>query len=477
MTSARLLVGPATTNRRIVAVGGLLAALAVLTLPTLLLAHAHLRKSEPSADARLDVAPSSIRLWFSEQPEIAFTHVTLRTSDSTEVPLGAVAKISEGQFGIAVPISAPLVPGSYRVYWRTAAADGHPTSGSFGFTVIGAAGAVAAAADTMPSKRAAGNALVQVDTTRAVPRLGAMAAVRWLEFIAMLAVVGAVVFRFAVLRGFERLTAGAAPEVRSDLVDSARRLGQAALVLLFIAAVSRLYGEANALIGPPDQGARPPLREILTGSSWGRGWLVGLIGIVLAAVGFAVAKRSRTRAGWGIAAVGAVGIVISPALTGHAISTPPVGLSVLMDVLHVAAVCAWLGALLTLLLSAVPFVRGTRERSSLGSGQLVAALVRSFHPVALACAATVVVTGVIAACLRLPAFADLWRSTYGRVLLVKLGFVALVIAMGALNWRRILPALGDEAAARRLTRTAGTELTLAALVLAVTAVLVSTSPP
>jgi putative copper export protein len=55
--------------------------------------------------------------------------------------------------------------------------------------------------------------------------------------------------------------------------------------------------------------------------------------------------------------------------------------------------------------------------------------------------------------------------------------VALVIVMGALNWRRVLPTLGDEAAARRITRTAGTELTLAALVLAVTAVLVSTSPP
>jgi putative copper export protein len=216
---------------------------------------------------------------------------------------------------------------------------------------------------------------------------------------------------------------------------------------------------------------------MLTRTSWGHGWLVGLVGIIVAAVGFWTARRSRSGAGWAIAALGAVAIVIAPALTGHAISTSPVPLSVALDILHVGAVCAWLGSLLALLFSAVPFVRGARARSSLGSGPLVAALVRSFHPIALTCAAIVVVTGIVAAWLRLPALSDLWASTYGRVLLLKLCFVALVIVMGAVNWRRIMPALGDEASARRLTRTAGAELTMAALVLAVTSVLVSISPP
>jgi putative copper export protein len=79
--------------------------------------------------------------------------------------------------------------------------------------------------------------------------------------------------------------------------------------------------------------------------------------------------------------------------------------------------------------------------------------------------------------LRLPTVASLWESTYGRLLLLKLAFVAIVVVLGALNWRRMMPRLGDEDSARRITRTAGAELTIAALVLAVTAVLVSTSPP
>jgi putative copper export protein len=61
--------------------------------------------------------------------------------------------------------------------------------------------------------------------------------------------------------------------------------------------------------------------------------------------------------------------------------------------------------------------------------------------------------------------------------LIKLAFVAIVVVMGAINWRRLLPSLGDDQSARRITRTAGTELTFAVLVLAVTAVLVSTPPP
>jgi copper transport protein len=479
MIFSKLLGGTSGTTKRAITLGSIIAIVALVGIPALLFAHAHLLRSEPAAGARVSAAPTALRLWFSERPEIAFTRIRLRAADSSDVPLGAIAAIAGGDMGITVPITGALAPGTYRVLWRTAAADGHATSGTFTFMVTASASVAASAGDTLAARAVEGHDLVRIDTTTELTtRISAIAATRWLEFIAMLAVVGAVVFRLAIVRGFERgASASGVPEVSSELVDSARRFGQSALVLLLVASVSRLYSEVNTVLGPPEQGKRPPLRTMLLGTSWGRGWLVGLIGILLAAAGFAIAKRSRSAAGWGIAALGAVGIVLAPALTGHAISTSPVALSVTLDVLHVAAVCAWLGGLLTLLLTAMPFIRGAGARSSLGSGQLVASLVRSFHPIALTCAATVVVTGVIAAWLRLPAWSDLWASTYGRVLLVKLCFVAVVVVLGATNWRRILPGLGDEASARRLTRTAGTELTIAALVLAATAVLVSTSPP
>ncbi|HEY2379397.1 MAG TPA: CopD family protein [Gemmatimonadaceae bacterium] len=466
------------TTRRLFLRGGFIAALATLALPVALLAHAHLRRSEPGANARLESSPSAIRLWFTERPELPFTRIQLRAADSTEIPLGALARMSDDAMGIWTPISTSLAAGTYTVIWRTAAADGHATNGRFTFIVAASTTPVPATRDTT-NRGSGANPLVHVDSTaeERAP-LNVTAATRWVEFIAMLAVVGAIVFRLLVLRLGERALATViSPETRNDISDSVRRLAQSALVLLLMASLSRLYEEGSSVLGPDRAFNRSAVETIVFGTSWGTGWLLGFAGIVVAGLGFTVAKRSRTNAGWVIAALGALAIVTAPALTGHARATQPVGVAVFADMLHVCAACAWIGGLMTLLFAAVPMVRGARATNAIGSGPLVAGLVRAFHPIALTCAALVILSGLCAAWLRLPTIEALWSSTYGRVLLIKLAFVAIVVVMGAINWRRMLPSLGDDQSARRIRRTAGTELTFAVLVLAVTAVLVSTPPP
>ncbi|HKW11577.1 MAG TPA: CopD family protein, partial [Gemmatimonadaceae bacterium] len=465
--------GNGAAARRVGVRAAAVATVALLILPLALFAHAHLSRSEPSAKERLTLPPKAIRLWFSERPELAFTRIQLRAADSTQVALGTVTRIANDPLGVSATIPVALAPRTYTVIWRTAAADGHATTGSFAFEVTAAETTVAAAMDTA-ARGPVPHALVRADSTaEESPKLNTMAATRWLEFVAMLAVVGVVVFRLVVLRLAERtMAAPLTTETRMEIADSARRLAQSALLLLLIASLSRLYEEASAVLGPNRAIDRSSLRLIVFGSSWGTGWLVGIAGIMLAAYGFAIARRARGDTGWIIAALGALAIVVSPALTGHARATSPVGLSITTDMLHVCAVCAWVGSLLALLFTALPFVRGRRTMSAIQSGPLVAGLVRAFHPVALTCATTVIATGVVASWLRLPTVASLWESTYGRVLLLKLAFVSIVVVLGALNWRRMLPALGDDRGAQRITRTAGAELTIAALVLAVTAVLV-----
>ena len=466
---------------RLVSRSGILALVAILAFPLALSAHARLRRSEPSAEARLATAPTSLRLWFTERPELSFTRIRLRGPDSSDVALGVLERMADDPTGVMLPIATTLRRGTYTVSWRTAAADGHATTGSFSFDVATEAMPVTASApmDTMRGT-ARSNSLVHVDSTAAVaPALNVSAATRWLEFMAILAVVGAVVFRLVVLRLPANAASGALllpADARAELADSARRLGQSALVLLLIAALSRLYAQGSAVIGPDRPFDRSALATILS-TTWGHGWLVGVTGIALAAAGFGIVRYARTDAGWLVAALGALAIAMTPALTGHASATRPVALARAADGLHVIAASAWLGALLSLLFAALPMVRGTRAMREIGSGPLVASLVRSFHPLALTCATIVVFSGLIATWLRLPTLDALWESTYGRVLLLKLAFVAIVLILGAVNWRRMLPSLGDEAAARRITRTAGTELALAALVLAVTAVLVSTPTP
>jgi putative copper export protein len=104
-------------------------------------------------------------------------------------------------------------------------------------------------------------------------------------------------------------------------------------------------------------------------------------------------------------------------------------------------------------------------------------MVYSFSPLALTAAAVLVVFGVIIAWEHLHVLSNLWSTPYGIALIVKLCFVAGVFVLGAWNWQRQKPTLGSETAALALRRSATSEVAVAALVLAVTAVLLSIPAP
>jgi putative copper export protein len=86
---------------------------------------------------------------------------------------------------------------------------------------------------------------------------------------------------------------------------------------------------------------------------------------------------------------------------------------------------------------------------------------------------------LLAAWIHLGDLTMLWSSAYGRVLLLKLGVLAVLGATAAFNWRRVKPRLLDPEGVAILRRSAPLELALAVAVLLVTAVLVATpiEPP
>jgi copper transport protein len=193
---------------------------------------------------------------------------------------------------------------------------------------------------------------------------------------------------------------------------------------------------------------------------------------LLAVVGFHLATRDR-RQGWLLALLGAAGLAIAPALSGHAVAAERVALTVTADALHVVGAGGWLGSLLMLLFAGVPVAMrmgGDRDR-------IVAALVHAFSPAALGFAALLGVTGLFSAWQHLGTFGALFSSDYGSALLLKLGALVFVIGLGAYNQLRLKPSLGNRGATARLRRSAGLELAMAALVLLLTAVLVATPPP
>jgi copper transport protein len=94
--------------------------------------------------------------------------------------------------------------------------------------------------------------------------------------------------------------------------------------------------------------------------------------------------------------------------------------------------------------------------------------------------AVVALTGVFLAAGTIRSPAALWSSEYGRLLLLKLGLATLLLLAGnaaRLVVRRRYVLASREPAGERLGKVLGVELSAAIGVLAVTAVLVSTSPP
>lgn len=443
---------------------------ALLLRPSGAWAHDALQRSVPAKDAHLAVAPTSLRLTFSSAPHLAFVRVSL-VAGGTAVRLGAPRLDSART--VVVNILGTLRPGPYTVVWQIAGRDGHPVRGQYSFTIVpGATGALAGTPDT------AAGAATHHDPV-AMPTGGgfdaqspAYVAVRWVSLSSIVALVGAVAFRFMVLMLGARRTGSGFAAFEAAALSRAARLGIGAAAALLLATLFRLGAQSYALHG----GARALdpglLRGLLASTTWGRAWIwqVGAAGTAL--VGLWLARRVPRA--WALAALAALLVAFTAPLSGHAIAAQNAPYIVALDGLHVLGASGWIGGLLALMTAGVPaaMALGARER-----GQAVANLVHAFSPTALAFAGVTALSGALLALTHLGSLGALGASEYGRALLIKLGVLTVVALTGAYNWLRVRPALGDDLGARRLRTSASMELAVSVVVIAITAVLVATPPP
>lgn len=254
----------------------------------------------------------------------------------------------------------------------------------------------------------------------------------------------------------------------------AATLGLTAAAVLGAAAFARLLAQSYAMHGPEEPLNGSMMLAMVSRTIWGWGWLLQVSAVIVAVAGFALARSGR-RLGWPLAALAAVALAFTPALSGHAASTPRLtGAAIIADGLHVIGAGGWLGSLLVVLVAGIPAAVSLAEAER---GAAVADVVNAFSPTALIFAGLAAATGVFAAWLHVGAWASLWQSDYGRLVLVKLIVLSIVAGTGAFNWRRVRPRLGDDLGTKRIRRSATVEVAVAVVVLLVTAILVATPPP
>ena len=118
-------------------------------------------------------------------------------------------------------------------------------------------------------------------------------------------------------------------------------------------------------------------------------------------------------------------------IEGHTRATGRRWAMVSSDIVHLGAGAVWLGGIVALVVA---------FRSSLDTGTL-AGIVRRFSDAALLAVGVVAVTGVLMAWIILPTVGELTSTGYGLALLLKVALVLVVVAIGAYNRYRLIPAV------------------------------------
>lgn len=448
-----------------------------LVTPRTLMAHANLVKSEPAASST-GPAPQQIRLTFSEELMVAMTRVLVITPKGDTI-IGLPRVDTADSHKVDVDLHGFNAGGTYTVKWSVAARDGHPSHGSFNFTVIPPTNPQPLIISVPDVRRAPDSSLkgmtikkqiaVEENQGMAGDNSIGMIIVRWLAFLSTFLIVGVVTFRLYLLRQSAFADSGTFVEIASG---NAATLGLFAAFGMLVSLLLKIARESSDL---PDVS----MRTMLFASTWGWALCCAVFVALAAILAFALAARHRAAASlhwWRVAQIAAAVLVITPALSGHAIGNDRPWLTVPNDILHVAAGSIWLGTLAVIVIVGISAALKTPD--STPASARIAQLINTFSPMALTCGAIVVGTGIVASLIHLPRINALWTTPYGSALYRKLIFVLLLFAVGAWNWRRTKPRLNvGDGGLVSLKRVATVEIVLSAVVLLLTAILVALAIP
>jgi copper transport protein len=473
------------------------AALLLLLLARAAEAHADLVRSEPTAGALLDSAPKQLVLEFSEDLDPAFSRVQLFNSKNQVINPGPGVIDPAAPTIIRLALSE-LPKDSYTAIWRSrSAADGHVTEGSVPFGV----GVAATTTSLIPAPGAPDPA------TEAPPPLDA--AVRWLSLLVAAVALGGLPFALLVWRpalraetrdegrrtkeesGEQGLGTGdreiAPPnrqlpiadhllEAADDAITRAlRRLITVGCVVFVLIDVLFLLSQAATAADVPLAQALGAPALALLGSRTGELILArGALTLLLVALAWRLPPAGRGAAWpWWAALALAGGVVLTFSLNAHgAAEAQGAALAITLDWLHIAAMIAWLGGLLPLLL-AIRAARRTPDQAL-----PLAILIPRFSWVAAPCVVLLTLTGIYSYYLHINQLDLLAATTYGRALLVKLGLFGLLFLLGALNLALLSPRLkrSGNRLARAFGRSVRVELLAGALLLLAVGVMTSVAP-
>ncbi len=393
------------------------------------MAHALLQSSDPAAGSTVASAPSIITLTFGEAPDPKLSSVRVLDATGKNVASGPAAAVPGRPDQLQVGLGT-VPEGVYTVSWRTVSTvDGHTVIGSFAFGV-----------GVSPGRAGSDSGAVAPTSSSASPAADVS---RFLLYLGLIVLLGAGLAGTVLQRQPSRAIGWLA--IGGWAVSAAGTIG--------VVTVEGLDAGADLATF---------LTSALGGGVVSRLLVSAATGVIVALL--AVSGGVRRRWLFALAGAAAAAGMLTDVVNGHAAASGPTLLQIGLQWLHVLAVGVWLGGLVALLIG----LRGAPSEDK-------ALAARRFSRVAGFALVAVAATGLVRAIQEIGTIDGLLTTDYGRVVIAKSALLVLVGALGTFNHFVSVPAAVRTL--RPLRRVGRVEVTVGAIALLATGLLVNLVPP
>ena len=431
---------------------GVLAAFALLASGAQpVAAHAVLLRGTPSDRQTLERAPDQVQLLFSEPLDQVFSSLRVRDASGQRVDKGDGRVEPTNDHLLVVSLQPSLPNGVYTVFWRSLSAiDVHPDEGQYQLFV--------------------GVPVVSNQTTAAITATPETTFGRWWFYLAA-SLFGGVLATWKLV--LSQVLTGPHAEARAAVRATAYRLIVVGGVLLIVGtlytAVAQAAAAANVTLF---EAIGKPITDLLLRGRFAAIWWprIGLeVASLLLMVGGGIEGLAAECA---LATLPAV--LLTSAITSHGAALPVGAVAgIAVDWLHIVGATAWVGGLIGVLIC-LPAMRRAGQSSA---GDALRCLVARFGRYALIASAVVALSGALQGVLEVGSWPALLSTTYGELVLAKIGLLLAMLLVATFNeWRARTAdavALGDVRGLRRGVRV---ELAVGVVVLGVAAMLSGTPP-